>query len=213
MKRSLAILALPAFLFAAPAFAQSMCVVAGNQPIMGANMTADFDVAAGKSCMYDIKPRGTLTSAAVTQPPQNGTIKMVRQGHASVTNRRQAFTEPTASRSPRREKASTKARHVRAQLQSKRQVATSARRSSGFVRIRNSASGSSNRDHARRVTMRSVTKRTEMGAVRRYRSRSASVAHLFRRWPLHPPNHKSQTSSSSWRTISVTGTSVRTTAA
>ena len=77
MKRSLAILALPAFLFAAPAFAQSMCVVAGNQPIMGANMTADFDVAAGKSCMYDIRPRGTLTSAAVTQPPQNGTIKMV----------------------------------------------------------------------------------------------------------------------------------------
>ena len=77
MKRSLAILALPAFLFAAPAFAQSMCVVAGNQPIMGANMTADFDVTAGQACMYDIKPRGTLTSAEVTQPPQNGTLKMV----------------------------------------------------------------------------------------------------------------------------------------
>ncbi|KAB0264938.1 Ig-like domain-containing protein [Microvirga brassicacearum] len=78
MKPTLAILALPAaLLFSGPALAQSMCVVAGNQPIMGANMTADFDVAAGQGCTYDIRPRGTLTSAEVSQPPQNGTIKMV----------------------------------------------------------------------------------------------------------------------------------------
>ena len=48
MKLSFSIVALPlAFLFAGPALAQSMCVVAGNQPIMGANLTADFDVAGG----------------------------------------------------------------------------------------------------------------------------------------------------------------------
>lgn len=78
MKPTLAIVALPASLFfAGPSLAQSMCVVAGNQPIMGANMSADFDVTAGQGCTYDIRPRGTLTSAEVTQPPQNGTLKMV----------------------------------------------------------------------------------------------------------------------------------------
>jgi hypothetical protein len=44
MKKSLSLVAL---LFAGPALAQSMCVIAGNRPIMGANMSADFDVQAG----------------------------------------------------------------------------------------------------------------------------------------------------------------------
>jgi hypothetical protein len=78
MKLSFSIVALPvAFLSAGPALAQSMCVVAGNQPIMGANMTADFDVQAGQGCTYDIRPRGSLASSEISQRPQHGTLKMV----------------------------------------------------------------------------------------------------------------------------------------
>lgn len=78
MKASVSIVALPiALLSANPALAQSMCVVAGNQPIMGANMTADFDVQAGQGCTYDIRPRGTLSSSEISQRPQHGTVKMV----------------------------------------------------------------------------------------------------------------------------------------
>ena len=78
MKLSFSIVALPlAILTAGPARAQSMCVVAGNRPIMGANMTADFDVQAGQGCMYDIRPQGTLSSSQISQRPQHGTLKMV----------------------------------------------------------------------------------------------------------------------------------------
>jgi Bacterial Ig domain len=80
MKKTLSLTALPlAFLFIGPAFAQapqSMCVIAGNNPIMGANGTADFDVHA-QGCMSDIRPRGTLTSSEVSQRPQHGTVTMV----------------------------------------------------------------------------------------------------------------------------------------
>ena len=78
MKKSLLVVALPlAFLCAGPALAQGMCVVAGNHPIMGANMTADFDVQSGQGCKYDIRPQGTLTSSEISQRPQHGTVKMV----------------------------------------------------------------------------------------------------------------------------------------
>lgn len=78
MRKSFSIVVLPlAFLSAGPALAQSMCVVAGNRPIMGANMTADFDVQAGQGCMSDISPQGTLTSSEISQRPQHGTLKMV----------------------------------------------------------------------------------------------------------------------------------------
>jgi Bacterial Ig domain len=81
MKKTLSLTALPlAFLFIGPAFAQapqSMCVVAGNHPIMGANMEAAFDVQAGKGCMSDISPRGSLASSEVSQRPQHGTVTMV----------------------------------------------------------------------------------------------------------------------------------------
>ena len=78
MKKSLLTVALPlAFLSAGPALAQGMCVVAGNHPIMGANMTADFDVQSGQGCKYDIRPQGTLASSEVSQRPQHGTVKMV----------------------------------------------------------------------------------------------------------------------------------------
>jgi Bacterial Ig domain len=80
MKKTLSLTALPlAFLLISPAFAQapqSMCVIAGNNPIMGANGTADFDVQA-QGCMSDIRPRGTLTSSEVSQRPQHGTVTMV----------------------------------------------------------------------------------------------------------------------------------------
>ncbi|WP_457093255.1 Ig-like domain-containing protein [Microvirga sp. P5_D2] len=78
MKKSLSIVALPlGLLFAGPALAQSMCVIAGNRPIMGANMSADFDVQAGQGCMSDISPQGTLASSEISQRPQHGTVKMV----------------------------------------------------------------------------------------------------------------------------------------
>jgi Bacterial Ig domain len=78
MKKSLLIVALPlAFLSAGPALAQSMCVIAGNDPIMGANGTAAFDVQVGQGCMSDIRPRGRLTSSEISQRPQHGTLKMV----------------------------------------------------------------------------------------------------------------------------------------
>jgi hypothetical protein len=78
MKKSLSIVVLPfALLFAGPALAQSMCVIAGNHPIMGANMSADFDVQAGQGCMSDITPQGTLASSKVSQKPRHGTLKMV----------------------------------------------------------------------------------------------------------------------------------------
>jgi hypothetical protein len=78
MKPLFAIVVLPlAFLSAGPALAQNMCVVAGNQPIVGANMNADFDVQAGQECRYDIRPRGTLTSSEISQPAQHGTVKMI----------------------------------------------------------------------------------------------------------------------------------------
>ena len=70
MKPLLSIVVLPlAFLSAGPAFAQSMCV----KPIMGANLSADFDVQA-QGCTYDIQPRGTLTSSEISQRPQHGTV-------------------------------------------------------------------------------------------------------------------------------------------
>jgi Big-like domain-containing protein len=74
------IAALPlALLFVDPAVAQtpSMCVIEGNRAIMGANMNAAFDVQAGKGCMSDISPQGTLTSSEISQRPQHGTVKMV----------------------------------------------------------------------------------------------------------------------------------------
>jgi hypothetical protein len=78
MKPSFSIVVLPlAFLSAGPALAQSMCVVAGSNPIMGANMSADFDVQAGQGCTSDIRPQGTLASSEVSQRPQHGTLKMV----------------------------------------------------------------------------------------------------------------------------------------
>ena len=80
MKPLVSIVALPlAFLFIGPALAQapqSMCVIAGNNPIMGANMEAAFDVQA-QGCMSDIRPRGTLTNAEISQRPQHGTVTMV----------------------------------------------------------------------------------------------------------------------------------------
>ncbi|GEO18028.1 Ig-like domain-containing protein [Microvirga aerophila] len=80
MKPLVSIAALPlAFLFTGPALAQapqSMCVIAGNNPIMGANGTADLDVQA-QGCMSDIRPRGSLTSSEISQRPQHGTLTMV----------------------------------------------------------------------------------------------------------------------------------------
>ncbi len=78
MKLSVLTVAFPiALLSAGPALAQSMCVIAGNQPIMGANQSADFDVQAGQGCMSDIRPRGTLNSSEISQRPQHGTVKMI----------------------------------------------------------------------------------------------------------------------------------------
>ncbi|MBZ6075742.1 Ig-like domain-containing protein [Microvirga puerhi] len=80
MKPSVSIVAFPMMLLSvgpALAQAQAMCIVAGNQPIMGANMTADFDVQAGQGCMYDITPRGTLSSSEISQRPQHGTLQMI----------------------------------------------------------------------------------------------------------------------------------------
>lgn len=68
---------LVALLSANSAFAMDMCVIAGNQPVMGANGTADFEVQAGQGCMSDIRPRGTLNSSQISQRPQHGTLKMV----------------------------------------------------------------------------------------------------------------------------------------
>ena len=78
MKSAFLAAAIPvALLSTSPAFAQSMCTIAGNQPIMGANGTADFDVQSGQGCMSDIHPRGTLSSSEISQRPQHGTVKMV----------------------------------------------------------------------------------------------------------------------------------------
>jgi hypothetical protein len=43
-----------------------MCVIESNHPIMGANMSAAFDVQAGQGCMSDISPQGTLTSSEIS---------------------------------------------------------------------------------------------------------------------------------------------------
>ncbi len=78
MKTSFSIAVLPlAFLFANPALAQSMCNIAGNRAIMGANMEGAFEVQAGQGCMSDISPQGTLTSSEISQRPQHGTLTMV----------------------------------------------------------------------------------------------------------------------------------------
>src|SRR5215212_6984129 len=80
MTKSLLIAALPlAFLAAGPGLAQapqSMCIVRGNQAIMGANMNATIDVTA-QGCMSDISPQGTLTSSELSKRPQHGTVTMV----------------------------------------------------------------------------------------------------------------------------------------
>ncbi|RDI59764.1 Ig-like domain-containing protein [Microvirga subterranea] len=81
MKTSFSIAVLPlALLSAGPVLAQtpqSMCNIAGNRAIMGANMEAAFEVQAGQGCMSDISPQGTLASSEVSQRPQHGTVKMV----------------------------------------------------------------------------------------------------------------------------------------
>jgi hypothetical protein len=81
MKKSLSIVVLPlAFLFVGPALAQapqSMCNIAGNRAIMGANMEAAFDVQAGQGCMSDISPQGTLSSSEISRRAQHGTVTMV----------------------------------------------------------------------------------------------------------------------------------------
>lgn len=78
MRSSLLVAAIPvAFVSASPVLAMDMCVVAGNQPIMGANMNADFEVQAGHGCMSDIHPQGTLSKSEISQRPQHGTLKMV----------------------------------------------------------------------------------------------------------------------------------------
>ena len=78
MRKSFSIVAVPVMLlFAGPALAQSMCVVAGNRPIMGANMNAAFEVQAGQGCMSDISPQGSLSSSEISQRPQNGSLNMV----------------------------------------------------------------------------------------------------------------------------------------
>jgi hypothetical protein len=64
MKPTFLIAALPlAFLTAGPALAQSMCVIAGSNRIMGANMSADFDVSAGQGCTSDIRPQWSLAGS------------------------------------------------------------------------------------------------------------------------------------------------------
>jgi Bacterial Ig domain len=78
MKSSLLVVAVPlALLPANSALAVDMCVVAANQAIMGANITAAFDVQAGQGCMYDIRPQGRLNRAKLSQRPRHGTVKMV----------------------------------------------------------------------------------------------------------------------------------------
>jgi hypothetical protein len=78
LKSSLPVVALPvALLSANSALAMNMCVVAGNRPIMGADMTAAFDVQAGEGCMYDISPQGTLFSSEISQLAQHGIVRMV----------------------------------------------------------------------------------------------------------------------------------------
>jgi hypothetical protein len=54
-----------------------MCIIEGHQARMGVNVNAAFDVQAGKGCMSDIRPEGTLASSEISQRPQHGTVKMV----------------------------------------------------------------------------------------------------------------------------------------
>ncbi|EIM25894.1 Ig-like domain-containing protein [Microvirga lotononidis] len=80
MTKSISIVVLPvALLCAGSALAQApaMCVIEGNQAIMGANMNAAFDVQAGQGCMSDLTPQGTLTRSEISQRPQHGTLNMV----------------------------------------------------------------------------------------------------------------------------------------
>jgi hypothetical protein len=78
MRSSLLLVALPATILSmGTAQALDMCIVRGNSAIMGADVTAAFDVQAGQGCMSDIHPQGSLASSKISQRAQHGTVELV----------------------------------------------------------------------------------------------------------------------------------------
>jgi hypothetical protein len=55
--------------------AASDCSASTTLANWGENATGDIDIAAGESCLYPIKIRGTVSSSDISQKPSHGKLK------------------------------------------------------------------------------------------------------------------------------------------
>ncbi|MBR1213063.1 hypothetical protein [Bradyrhizobium sp. JYMT SZCCT0180] len=62
---------------ASSAPAASDCSASTTLANWGENSTGDIDIAAGESCVFPIKIRGTVTSSEISQKPARGKLKKI----------------------------------------------------------------------------------------------------------------------------------------
>jgi hypothetical protein len=60
---------------ASPARAVSDCSASTTLANWGENATGDIDLAAGESCLFPIRIRGTVSSSEISQKPSHGKLK------------------------------------------------------------------------------------------------------------------------------------------
>ena len=60
---------------ASPARAVSDCSASTTLANWGENATGDIDLAAGESCLFPIRIRGTVSSSEISQKPAHGKLK------------------------------------------------------------------------------------------------------------------------------------------
>ena len=69
------IVAAASIMSASPARAVSDCSASTTLANWGENATGDIDLAAGESCLFAIRIRGTVSSSEISQKPAHGKLK------------------------------------------------------------------------------------------------------------------------------------------
>ena len=69
------IVAAASIMSASPARAVSDCSASTTLANWGENATGDIDLAAGESCLFPIRIRGTVSSSEISQKPAHGKLK------------------------------------------------------------------------------------------------------------------------------------------
>ncbi|MGH6641450.1 MAG: hypothetical protein ACRED3_02010 [Bradyrhizobium sp.] len=68
-----------------PARAVSDCSASTTLANLGENATGDIDIAAGESCLYPIRIRGTVANSEISQKPAHGKLKKLNASSYQYT--------------------------------------------------------------------------------------------------------------------------------